>query len=720
MRLTIIHPLVVGAAIKFPLSILHCGLIAILGLVTAAAKAEEPSLPLPYGLDAMQRLDLLPYLPPNGTQTRQFVSYDTSARNSSNAANFRRYEENGEWVFFDEKGPGCLYRMQMNVFSPAANFPNEKARIRFYFDGEARPRIDMTFAELFGKGGKYMAPFTPPLAYFDLKGTQWMKGPGAYAILYYPLPFGKRLKIAASLEGGMKPFKCSWYQFTYLKYPSGTAVTTWQGTHVDSPQVRWLWENMGQDPKPATAADQLFGLTAKISKGSSAVLLDLSGSGRIGGFRLTMTPWNKDLFGKAVLRITWDDQKVPAVEMPIGCLFGGGGDTIGVEDVSAKTFQTFLFGFDAKTRQFHSYWPMPFWSRAKFELVNDSPSDIDEIKLEASYTHGPEGVYPRRHCGYFFAKRTIDISPDNALWSHAFQTSGHGKVLGIMMYTHGYDMDGDEMTYIDGAKSPQIHGDGTEDDHNQGWGGYAIQQPCWGGLISGFQGGYRLYLNEPYVFNREIAINYEHSLCAKITKGQKTDCIVWYYLRDPALCNLCLTDELDVADAASEKAHQYAVTRPTWSGETTSAYQTCEQGIPYPVTDRGRAFVGASTFTVKIDPNNEGVKLRRRLNRHLANVQEAKVSVDGREIRDTPWYFCDLPAPPQAAFADTDFEIPAAYTKGKQRISITVEHVKAINAATPAQAAGDLQTLGCNEYYYWVYSYGPTPLPGKQFLELRP
>jgi hypothetical protein len=104
----------------------------------------------------------------------------------------------------------------------------------------------------------------------------------------------------------------------------------------------------------------------------------------------------------------------------------------------------------------------------------------------------------------------------------------------------------------------------------------------------------------------------------------------------------------------------------------------------------------------------------------LANVQEAKVSVDGREIRDTPWYFCDLPAPPQAAFADTDFEIPAAYTKGKQRISITVEHVKAINAATPAQAAGDLQTLGCNEYYYWVYSYGPTPLPGKQFLELRP
>ena len=38
-----------------------------------------------------------------------------------------------------------------------------------------------------------------------------------------------------------------------------------------------------------------------------------------------------------------------------------------------------------------------------------------------------------------------------------------------------------------------MHGDGTEDDHNQGWGGYAVQQPYWGGLINGFQGGYRLY-----------------------------------------------------------------------------------------------------------------------------------------------------------------------------------------------------------------------------------
>ena len=692
-------------------------ILAVASTPLLAGQQTKAGASLPYGLEAMERPDLLPYLPANGTQTKQFITYDTSARNNSSALNFKRYAENGEWVFFDEFGPGCLYRQQMNVFfTKYTQFPNEKAHIRLYFDDEPKPRIDMTFAEFFGKDGKYCVPFTPPLAYFDVQSKDKQGNPNRlYAILYYPFAFQKRLKITASVEGGMKPFPCSWYQYTYLKYPASTVVKTWPGPQTDSPLVRQQWQDMGQDPKPVVARAQAIAQTAKVPQGGRALLLDLPGSGSLASLRLTLTPWNKDLFDKAVLRVTWDDQKVPAVEMPIGCLFGGGGDTIGAADVSGRTFQTLLFGFDAKVRQFHSYWPMPFWSRAKIELVNQSAADIQEIKLEAAYVPSAVRAYPRQRCGYFCARRTIDISPDNALWSHAFAARGCGKVMGLMMYSTGFATDGDEFTYIDGSHTPQIHGDGTEDDHNQGWRGYAIQQPYWGGLVNGFQGGYRLYVNEPYIFNREITINYEHSLCGGGKTGQKMDCIAWYYLQDPAQCNLHLTDELDVGDARSEQTHHYAVTKETWSGQTASAYDACEQGVPYPATDGGRAFIGSSKFTVKLDRHNQGVKLRRRLNRNLANVQQAKVCVDGKEIPDAPWYFCDLPAPTQTAFADTDFEIPAAYTKGKQQISITVEHVNAIKvvpapADVPVKAAAPPQADGCNEYYYWVYCYGPTPL----------
>src|SRR5262249_31942673 len=109
------------------------------------------------------------------------------------------------------------------------------------------------------------------------------------------------------------------------------------------------------------------------------------------------------------------------------------------------------------------------------------------------------------------------------------------------------------------------------------------------------------------------------------------------------------------------------------------------------------------TFTVKIDPHNEGVKLRRRTNRNVSNVQKANVYVDGDLIPDTPWYLCDLLAPVEMAFVDTDFEIPAAYTKGKDHVTVRREHV-----------AG--QSLDANnEYYYWVYSYGP-----RRFSAMRP
>ena len=130
------------------------------------------------------------------------------------------------------------------------------------------------------------------------------------------------------------------------------------------------------------------------------------------------------------------------------------------------------------------------------------------------------------------------------------------------MYSTGYNMDGDEYTFIDGSRTPQMHGDGTEDDHNQGWGGYAIQKPYWGGLVNGFQGGYRLYIAEPYVFDSSIDIFYEHSNCGPAKdRGQKTDFTVWYYFDKPGECNLKLTDEFDVGKPESEKAHQYRVSR---------------------------------------------------------------------------------------------------------------------------------------------------------------
>lgn len=649
----------------------------------------------PYGFQAMEHSELLPLLAPNGTQTKQFISYDTSGGNADGGIErFRRYDEKGEYVFFDEIGPGCLYRQQMNVFTGQAKFPSEEARIRMYFDGENKPRLDMTFDEYFGKGEKYSPPFTPPLSFYNHRGIKWW--PNAFANSYYPFAFGKRLKITAYRPGGFEESGGAWYQYTYHKYPSGTRVESWAGRQVDSEIVRRRWDHVGEDPK-STAGNQSITKKTGVQRGKAVRMLDLQGRGSISSLRITMDPWTTETFRQTNIRIAWDNQ-APAVDMPIGCFFGGGGDLIGGPDTSTRTLKTELFGFDGKNREFYCYWPMPYWSRARIEIVNNGPIDIAEMGMEVAYKISSTQKYSKESCGYFCAKRTVDISADEDYYSRAFSVRGRGKVMGIVMYSTGYAMDGDEFTYIDDSRTPQIHGDGTEDDHNQGWGGYAIQKPFWGGLINGFQGGYRLYVNDSYIFNSKIDIRYEHSNAGGGPRGQKTDCIVWYYLAEPGIGNLKLTDEIDVGKTASELVHACTISGETLSTTTVSSYDKFEQGDPYPTTDDGRAFNGASRFTVKIDPNNEGIKLRRRANRNLSNVQQANVFVDGVLIPDTPWYICDLPAPAQTAFVDTDFEIPARYTKGKDHVVVRVEHVTGQKADSN------------NEYYYWVYSYGKTRL----------
>jgi hypothetical protein len=679
---------------KRPLAACAFALLFVFALTAEAAE-------VPVSFDAMRRLDLLPVFLPNGTQTKQYISYDPSGGNKSGF--FKRYEDNGEYVFFDEIGPGFLCRQQMNVFSRVTPFPSNKARIRYYFDDEVKPRIDLTFDEFFGNRGEYTAPFTPPLAYFDTLGRQWRGGPGTFAVMYYPLPFQKRLKITAYHPAGMRHYYASWFQYTYLKYRPGTPVDTWKGAEVDSPVVRKQFERLGQDPKPPVETATHRNMLA-LAPSETKTALDLTGPGAIMRLRLGMAPWSADTFFHTRIRITWDDQAAPAVDLPIGCFFGGGGDTIGVgQDTSTKTLTTLMFGFDAKTHACYCYWPMPYWSRARIEIVNDSQTPIANLNVEAAVAPPKAIDYRPGEAGYFAATRTVDISPDKALYSRAFRARGRGKVVGLMMYSVGFNMDGDEFTYIDGSGTPQIHGDGTEDDHNQGWGGYATQKPYWGGLINGFQGGYRLYLTEPYVYDSSIDILYEHSPEGPAKdRGQKTDFVIWRYTDRPGGCNLKLTDELDVGKPASEKAHDYRVTGETWSGVTAASYDLMEYAPREPTTtDVGRAFAGASQFTVKIDPANEGVRIRRRVNRNRSNVQRTNVYVDGQLIPDAPWYVCDLKAPPETAFRDTDYEIPAVYTKGKDRLTIKLEHVSG--------RADD----SSNEYYYWIYCYGRAPLPPK-------
>jgi len=276
-------------------------------------------------------------------------------------------------------------------------------------------------------------------------------------------------------------------------------------------------------------------------------------------------------------------------------------------------------------------------------------------------------------------------------------------------------MDGDEFTYIDDSQTPQIHGSGTEDDHNQGWAGRACQLPLWGALFNGYSGAYRIYLNDCYVFNKHILTSYEYSLTKKerFPKGGNTDVTIFYYKANSGP-NLQLTDEIDVGNHYSETQHQYQISQQTWQGSRKDQYDAYERNLDYGAyTDDGRAFSGSSKFTVAVDLKNQGIKLRKRINRNGNGVQSAEVFVDGNKV-GRPWHIVTpslstrkVPAsdggtslqPTNATGRDvngwynSDFEVPASFTSGKEKVQVEIRYV-----ASP-------QKNEISEFHYWIYSY---------------
>ena len=195
----------------------------------------------------------------------------------------------------------------------------------------------MTIDDLFG--GK-VAPFTEPFAFLDPRPR--------FGILYYPFPFKKRLKVTTTddLTRLADPYTSSWYQYTYLTYADARTVTTWAGPEQDSPTVRSQWTHLGLDPKP-TAGNVTVSNTVTIPKAKSAVLAELRGAGSIASLKLRLEPYGRKQFYHTILRIYWDGAKRPAVEMPLGLFFGGGGESYAnCKRVPEMSLRTLFYGFD--------------------------------------------------------------------------------------------------------------------------------------------------------------------------------------------------------------------------------------------------------------------------------------------------------------------------------------------------------------------------------------
>ncbi len=382
-----------------------------------------------------------------------------------------------------------------------------------------------------------------------------------------------------------------------------------------------------------------------------------------------------DVLKNARLRITFDGQET--VDAPLGEFFGSG---LGEYEVRSL----FYAMETAPDGWYSSWWPMPYRESARVELHNSSGTAITAGDVEVTYARDSKwaGKLGAQGDSAYFRTTSHRGEPRMGEDWVFLEAAGHGKFVGV---THSMEaitewrrddfgrrayLEGDERVYVDGARTPQLHGTGTEDFYEGGWyfnrevfsapvnGNSAHEVRSFGCQLD-CTSTFRLMIGDAVPFHSSLRFSIEHGPVNDFPASYSST--AYWYGKD--LVALRSTDVLTVGDPASEAAHGYSSGTPHASYELTSAYEGDFDDVQ--LKKGGRSGSTPMTFSLAVDANNRGVLLRRTADQ-ASGYQAARVYVEGV---DAGVWLQPLGNPSRRWLDDT-FQIPAGLSAGRATLSI--------------------------------------------------
>jgi hypothetical protein len=300
----------------------------------------------------------------------------------------------------------------------------------------------------------------------------------------------------------------------------------------------------------------------RIDAGETRVLAEVKGSGVITHIYFTAINADPLDFRDALIRMYWDGEETPSVDVPFGDFFCVG-------NCSVRQFSSLLMavnpggGGNAFNSGFNCYFPMPFNNGARIELVNqsdrtfggalgrlwyhidyetiDQPLPWDIGRFHAQWRRqnptpvndapliDKRGAYPRENL----------TGDENYV---LLEAKGRGHMAGIFLQVNniqgGWYGEGDDMIFIDGDTwPPSLHGTGTEEifgggacpDHEYAshYSGFLQVENKDHETFRGLNAMYRWYMNDPIRFQRSIRFTIEHGH-ANDYKNDYASVAYWY------------------------------------------------------------------------------------------------------------------------------------------------------------------------------------------------
>jgi hypothetical protein len=192
-----------------------------------------------------------------------------------------------------------------------------------------------------------------------------------------------------------------------------------------------------------------------IAAGAKYTVAEITGSGAIQ--HIWMTPTGNWRF--IILRMYWDDEKDPSVEVPLGDFFGmGWGKYARISSLAVCV---------NPGSAFNSYWPMPFRRKAKITVEN-----LDDKPFTLFYQVDYTLASVPTDAAYFHAQfRRVNPLPYKEIYTIVDGIKGKGQYVGTYLawgvHNNRWWGEGEIKFYMDGDTGfPTINGTGTEDYFN--------------------------------------------------------------------------------------------------------------------------------------------------------------------------------------------------------------------------------------------------------------
>ena len=621
----------------------------LLFLLACKSHAAEPPL-IPVGLDAYRLWDRWP-CQRIGARAYMRSTYDRRGGNEGADASHFLYQLADDFnVTLDVAGPGILYFVRCNHWHGSP----------WHYEVDGHDRLVQETSTADPDYPVENSAFIPANLFPAPLAWTWSMTKGA-DLNWAPISFEKTFRLAYSrTRYGTGYYIYHLYdRSAKLSHP----IRSWDAETPPDKDVLELISRAGTDiaPQPGTSAGRALGVKqiggGPISLEKGIVLqvrkISTPQPAMLRALEFSMPREQAVGFGRARLRVTWDDLPYPSIDAPVALFFGAG--TLYNRDDREYLVKAFPMNarYDSEHVHLACYFPMPFFRSARIELIGSGKTNLTGIRWNIRY-HALK--VPPNHAAYFHATYRDHPSPEpgkDLVLLDTSETENGGDWSGSFVGTSWIfshravlsTLEGDPRFFFDDSQTPQAQGTGTEEWGGGGdyWGGRNMTLPFAGHPVGApnekearndedkIESAYRFLLADLMPFGKRAIIRLEHGGENQSTEHYET-VTYWYGVNRPTLIK---TDELKIGESSSEKHHNYVSPDASEPYEITSRYEwgvdTWQGKEVYPAhNDLGRKTTGTSEFSLKLDPNNFGVLLRRKLDYAFPN-QRAEVYVTNDE-----------------------------------------------------------------------------------------